>query len=153
MGKRKLEFDYLANNELIVCNVNHKGYWGVGVAEFKEDGIEEHPTRLTGETVAHLKAERDVLKQKLKDKNAQMKYIKDFCTYMFPKKYTKTLKDWLLPRADKYINDLKIENDAIKIEIQEINETIETYLKDKEDFLKRLKKKREAKKNDNNSNK
>ena len=152
MGKRKLEFEYSANNELIICHIDHKGYWGAGVAKFKEDGIEEHPTRLTGETVAHLKAERDVLKQKLKDKKNELKHIKDFCVYMFPKKYTKTLEDWLLPRADKYINDLKTEINEIEIEIQEINDTIVTYLKDKEDFLKRLKKKREAKKNDNSSN-
>ena len=153
MGKRKLEFDYLANNELIVCYINHKGYWGVGVAEFKEDGIEEHPTRLTGETVAHLKAERDVLKQKLKDKNAQMKYIKDFCTYMFPKKYDKALEDWLYIRKDKKILELETEIKELKADIEEIDTTIETYLKDKEDFLKRLKKKREAKKNDNSSSK
>ena len=153
MGKRKVEFDYSANNELIVCYVNHNGYLGVGVAEFKEDGIEEHPTKLTGETVAHLKAERDVLKQKLQDKKVQLKYIADFCTYMFPKKYDKALEDWLYIRKNKKIVELMSEINALKTEIEEIDNTIKEYLQDKEDFLKRLKKKREGKKNDNSSNK
>ena len=68
MSKRKVDFNYSADRELIVCYAEHNKYLGVGVARFNSDGIEEHPTRLTGQTVAHLKAERDILKQKLQDK-------------------------------------------------------------------------------------
>ena len=153
MSKRKVDFNYSADRELIVCYGERNKYWGVGVARFNSDGIEEHPTRLTWQTVAHLKAERDILKQKLQDKKIKLKNINDFYIYMFPKKYTETLKDWLLPRADKYITDLKTEIKDIEAEIQVINDTIVTYLKDKEDFLKRLKKKREANKNGGSSSK
>lgn len=153
MGKRKIEFDYSTDKEMTICYAQHNKYLGVGIAEFNRDGIEEHLTRLTGQTVAHLKAERDILKQKLQDKKIKLKNINDFYVYMFPQKYTETLKDWLLPRADKYVDNLKTEIKDIEAEIQVINDTIVTYLKDKEDFLKRLKKKREANKNDNSSNK
>ena len=122
MSKRKVDFNYSADRELIVCYAEHNKYLGVGVARFNSDGIEEHPTRLTGQTVAHLKAERDILKQKLQDKKIKLKNINDFYVYMFPKKYTETLKDWLLPRADKYIADLKTEIKDIEAEIQVIND-------------------------------
>ena len=75
-------------------------------------------------TIEHIMGIKDIRKQydfgevigkgggfakvkKLQDKKIKLKNINDFYVYMFPQKYTETLKDWLLPRADKYITDLK----------------------------------------------
>ena len=151
MAKRNLKF--YTFGDTTYCIMKKKGYIGVGTASYHESSIEDHPTRLVGETIAHLKAERDVLQMKLQDKKEQLKYTNNFYTYLFPQKYTKTLEDWLLPRADKYITKLKNEIESIEKEIQEIDDTIVEYLNDKKEFLKRLKKKRELKENVKNTSK
>lgn len=152
MGKRYLEFHYLPDEIGTYCVAKKKEYIGVGAALYHGGGLEEHPTKLMGETIAHLKAERDILKQQRKDKKAQLKHIIDFCTYMFPKKYDKALEDWLYVRRDEKIAELRDTIEHIENEIKEIDEVIIEYIKDKEDFLIRLKKKRE-KKDDNNTTK
>ena len=144
MSKRKVEFIHEPMNNAVICCTRHNKFLGVGIANFKENGIEDHPTRLTGETVAHLKAEKDILRQKIQEKKKQLKIVNDFYIYMFPKKYNNILEKWLLPRADKYLNKIKQEISDLKNEINEIDRTLVEYLEQKRKFLERLNKKREV---------
>lgn len=132
------------------CTIKWKKYMGVGSANFNTNGIEEHPTRLVGETVAHLKAERDLLKQKLSDKKEHLNYLENFTNYLFPPKYDATLSDWLYPRADKYLDKIRNDIKQLEKEIKEIDNTLEDYLDKKRNFLKKLYEKRKRN-NDNTS--
>lgn len=143
MSKRKTKFIYDPNNSVICC-IKHNKFLGIGTASFKKDGIEDHPTKLTGETVAHLKAEKDILRQKVQEKKKQLKIINDFYTYIFPKKYSKILEKWLLPRADKYLDKIKQEILDLKNEIIKIDETLVEYLEQKKIFLEKLNKRRKS---------
>ena len=141
MGKRHLDFHYLPEDAGTYCVVKRKQYIGVGTAIYKKTNLDNPPTKLVGSTVAHLKAERDVLKQKIADKKKQLKIIKDFCTYLFPPKYDKSI-GWIYPRKDKRILEIKKEIDTINKDIEKINNTIVSYLDNKKKFWEKLKKKR-----------
>ena len=151
MGKRYLNFQHLDDNIGTYCVMKHKGYIGVGVALYNENGEETHPSKLMGETIAYLKAERDILRQKLADKKQQWKYVNDFSIYMFPKKYDATLRDWIYPRGEKYLTKIQNEIEELQAEIDGIDKTIVNYLNDKREFLQKLAKKRKEKENGNDS--
>lgn len=142
MGKRYLDFHYLPEEMGTYCVVKRKKYIGVGAALYKKTDLDDHPTKLVGETVAHLKAERDVLKQKLADKKLALRTIEKFCNYLFPPKYDDSIS-WIYPRKDKRIAEMKKEIESITKDIEKIDETIVSYLDNKKTFWKKLKKKRE----------
>ena len=143
MGKRYLDFHYLPEEMGTYCVVKRKKYIGVGAALYKKSDISDHPTKLVGETVAHLKAERDVLKQRLADKKTELRTIEKFCVYLFPPKYDDSI-GWIYPRRDKRIAEIKKEIEIISKDIEKINETIVSYLDNKKKFWERIKKKRET---------
>ena len=139
MGKLN-RFKY--EDKKITCYSYDKEYVGVGIANYKESEIEDHPTRLTGETVAYLKAKRSIVKQKMAKKKEQLKYIEDFIVYLFPQKFAERA-DWVKERAEKQTAQIKKEIECLQKEKTELDNVIVEYLENRKDFLSRLQKNRE----------
>ena len=140
----KTEFIHLGDSTY--CIKKQKQYLGVGTANYHDNEIEDHPSNLTGETIAYLKAVRDIYKQKLADKKQELKTLEKFHTYLFPAKFTNRA-DWVAERSEKRLNQIRNEIKELSNTIQEISQEIKKYLNDRADFFSRLKKCQEKESN------
>lgn len=129
------------------CLKKQKQYLGVGCATYHENGIENHASKLTGESVAYLKAIRDIYKQKLANKKQELKTLEDFHIYLFPAKFTNRA-DWIAERSEKRLNQIRNEIEDLSTTIQDISKEITEYLDGRAEFLSRLKKRQEKKSNE-----
>ena len=139
MGKR-IVFEY-PNNQ-VICYAYDKTYVGRGVANYKTDGIEDHPNKLVGESIAYSKAKRSVVKQKINDKKKELEILNNFIVYLFPQRFQGKYVEWMRERAQKRIKALTRAIEKLSLEKIEIDESIEDYLKERVGFIKRLQKRR-----------
>lgn len=142
MLTKKKRTDFFGDEYTTVCTYEHDEKVGTGEANLK---VGDTSSKLMGETVAYYKAIRNFAKWELEDAKKELKKMQDLKTYLFPPKFYGRQVDWIKERLDKKISQLQENVEMWKGEIEDITNTLLSYLKEREEAKEKIKKFKERK--------
>ena len=122
MSKTKFE----AYENGVVCTIRRKGYVGCGVAELHPG---DKKSRITGETIAYYKAERNYIKDKIRTQKTIINYLNFLEIYLFPYKFHGRKIEWIKERFIRIKQKEQNKLEDLNKECAEINAELTEYIK------------------------
>lgn len=142
--KMETKFENCINGTL--CTIKHKNLEVCGFAQLRP---EDKNSKITGETIAYHKANRLLVKEKIKEQKEKIKYLKFLYIYLFPDKFHGKQIEWIKTRFDKLIDkELKILS-KLEEEYIEWDNSLSGYIEKRKNSLKVINNFRERKKKEN----
>ena len=141
----KTKFENCSNGTL--CTVKQKDLEVWGFAELRP---EDKNSKITGETIAYHKANRLLVKEKIKEQKEKIRYLKFLYIYLFPDKFQGKQIDWIKVRFDKLMNKELKTLSELEEEYIEWDNSLSAYIGKRRRSLDVINKFRERKKNKEN---
>ena len=142
MLTKKKRTEFFGDENTTVCNYEHNNKVGFGEANRKEGDAN---SKLMGETVAYYKAIRNFAKWELEEAKKELKKTQDLGVYLFPPKFYGRQVDWIKERFDRKIKQLQDNVKMWEDEIEDITNTLLSYLEEREKSMEKIKKFKERK--------
>ena len=139
MSKTKFE----AYENGVICTIRRKGRVGCGVAELRPG---DKKSRITGETIAYYKAERNYIKDKIRTQKTIINYLNFLEIYLFPYKFYGRKIEWIKERFERIKQKEQNKLEDLNKECAEINIELTEYINQREINKEKIKnfKKRKA---------
>ena len=119
----------------VKCTIHRKGGKAEGIAYMHSA---DKCTKLAGETIAYLKAERNYAKNKMIEYKSKLKYLEYLQEYLFPNKFYGKQVDWIKNRLLEEIRNIKQEYEYWKLECEGFDKEIIAYFKKRADNKKKI---------------
>lgn len=124
----KKKIDFIEGESMQLCTVSKGTLVGEGVAILVENA---KSSRLTGQTIAYYKAERDLCRQTRQIIKKEIADLEKMGVFLFPKKLACKETGFVKERFDKYLSQRKQKLKEIEKKIEYWDKTLEKYIENK----------------------